>query len=454
MKQFIVDIKWCVRPNPQLWVLTAAMAVLAVLLGVSVIQAAVPGDTWITNAAVLTANNDSIDAVTLDDKIFYFGGAGVQTTYSSSDGINWSEVGTNTFPINALQLYKAVVIDNGGTDTIVVTGGIAVAAENEAYSSVDGENWTTNTNTMIEVLYQHCSVVFDDKVWTISGRDASAGVTSVTSTADIGASFVDVGELPAIRLNAGCVTFADKMWLFGGTNFAGVSQDDIYSSSDGITWTNEGNLPTTFHGMGSLVYDEKVYLFGGRDSVASSYVSKVWTSLDGISFTEVGTDSMPVAMQLFGETLFQGQIWLIAGSPGAPTDDVYNSSAIIGETAVAQPSSVLPNVARDVSDVTSQTGDPTDAGLPLGWIAQIAADGTGYPIRFFWLIVAAATVIGTGLAFLKLAKGNIFIPAIATTTVSLFWFAFGQGIIPFEGVFVIGAVTLLTSLIIRESVAA
>ena len=58
------------------------------------------------------------------------------------------------------------------------------------------------------------------------------------------------------------------MWVIGGISNSGSAYDDVWSSSDGINWTEvTGNAGWSGpYGHASLVYDNKMWGLGGSNT--------------------------------------------------------------------------------------------------------------------------------------------------------------------------------------------
>ncbi len=435
-----------------LWLVGLSIFILIVfIVSIRVVGAAVAGDSWSTNSTALPAVRHNIKALNFDNKLWIFSGTpSNQKVYRSSDGETWAEEGSDVFPVSLIN-YRAATFTVASIEYMFVTGGSTGSGVDEVFRSLTGASWTTFTDSLPSPLYNHCTFVHDDLLWSIGGLDDSDVAQDTVYSSSDGTTWSTIGTLDTVRSQHSCLSFHDQLWVIGGNGASG-EVNTVSSSFDGITWTDVGTLPDTILSHESVVYDGRMWVLGGLDGV--SELDTIYSSTDGVTWVEVGNSALPAATRNFGSAVFEGRIWVIGGESSGGTRDVHFTDSIVGNISVSRPVITPPDIARNVADIQNQPGDVSDANLPLGWVAQIAADGTGYPIRFFWLIAAGITVIGTGLGLLAIAKGNIFIPATGTVAVSLMWFAFGDGIIPFVGVVVIGAITLLTSLIVRESVAA
>ncbi|MFS4493107.1 hypothetical protein [Maribacter sp. 2308TA10-17] len=128
----------------------------------------------------------------------------------------------------------------------------------------------------------HSSVLFDDKVWVISGRTFDTDDTYLGEPNDIwnsedGVNWTLVTSDASFsgRLRHSSVVFENKMWVLGGV--VGTERSsEIWNSSDGINWTLVSNNSTLdFTDDKVIVFDNKLWLVNDN----------VWFSEDGIVWT-------------------------------------------------------------------------------------------------------------------------------------------------------------------------
>jgi hypothetical protein len=144
-------------------------------------------------------------------------------------------------------------------------GALVAAADNRAYSSPDGLNWT-RTST-----YSHSDVVFG------AGRFVTVGGPPFTST-----NGSDWTQQSAQTGSPYAITFGRGRFLTQGAAPAGGTGRWAYLSVDGVSW--QGSLCS---GLTLLQDNLKVLSFGrGRYLGAQSFngEGRLWSSLDGISW--------------------------------------------------------------------------------------------------------------------------------------------------------------------------
>ena len=271
-------------------------------------------------------------SVVYGGKMWVIGGNSTRKVYSSTDGITWTEEGTDALPV-ATYAHASAVYSIGGTDKMLVIGGYTTAVTGKVYSSTTGTTWTTiGTDALPVATYQHSSVVYPksgtDKMWAIGGLTTTA-IRKVYSSTD-GNLWTEAGTnaLPVATRQHSSVVYpisgTDKMWVIGGWNGTTVVRK-VYSSTDGITWTETGTnaLPVATRQHSSVVFDGKMWVIGGYTTTA---VRKVYSSTDGITWTEVGTNALPVATYQHSSVVYDGKIWVIGGYTTTTTRKVYWST--------------------------------------------------------------------------------------------------------------------------------
>jgi N-acetylneuraminic acid mutarotase len=145
------------------------------------------------------------------------------------------------------------------------------------------------------------------------------------------------GSLPVGTSGHTSVVFNNKMWVIGGVNnlhqlnlpTTRVPTRKVYSSTDGSTWTEVGTnaLPVATWGHSSVVFNSKMWVIGGYNKTTSSTIRKVYSSSDGITWTEAGTDALGlVGIRNHSSVVYDGKMWVIGGYTTGATRNVYYST--------------------------------------------------------------------------------------------------------------------------------
>lgn len=200
-------------------------------------------------------------------------------------------------------------------------------------------------NAFPKGMSQHTSVVFNDKMWVIGGRNAvyEQGTSEVWSSTD-GATWApeSVGSLAPTRQHSSVVYttgIVPKIWVIGGqSSGSGGGTNEVWNSSDGVTWNDMGQanfLPHYQHA--SVVFNGKMWVIGGNVKVGGNETptNEVWHSTDGKAWTEVALNGgTPFFPPRIGHITLahNGKIWVIGGAYSDPVggkiyllNDVWSS---------------------------------------------------------------------------------------------------------------------------------
>ena len=254
--------------------------------------------------------------IVYDNKMWIMGGTGASIPVrSSSDGITWTQT-TNSPGWSGRKDHTSVVYNN----RMWVIGGDQ--GSREVWSSTDGITWTRATaSAAFPGRRGHTSVVFDNKMWVMGGR-ASAG--STTDYNDVWSSSDGITWTQATasagwsaRDNHASVVFDNKIWVMGGRDGAGSStnHNDVWSSTDGITWT-QATASAGWSGrsfLKTLNYNNRMWVIGGYTGPSGSTLSDVWSSTDGITWTRATTTAASSLARGYGAVVYDNKMWIMGG---------------------------------------------------------------------------------------------------------------------------------------------
>ena len=157
-----------------------------------------------------------------------------------------------------------------------------------------------------------------------------------TATGTIWSQTVQGASSFPARGGFGVASFNGKLWAVGGQGVSGRYRD-VWSSPDGITWTQEvANAPWSARNSHSLTaFNGKLWLMGGYVGGSSAYKNDIWSSPDGITWTqEVANAPWPVRS---GHRVVEhnGLLWLMGGVYSIDgLQDVWNSTDGVNWTLV------------------------------------------------------------------------------------------------------------------------
>ncbi|MEO0470809.1 MAG: fibronectin type III domain-containing protein [Bacteroidota bacterium] len=182
------------------------------------------------------------------------------------------------------------------------------------------------SDLMEETTYYWKVVAKDGK-----GGETESSVSFFTTRAIVTASAPTVAPWDA-RGGHTVVEFNGKLWVIGGNSCCGGRYNDVWSSADGLSWTEEtasAQFPArTVHA--ATVYDGKIWISGGNSSYTSgNEFADVWSSPDGITWTEVTSNAAFSARYSHIMTSYGGKMWVFGGRNVAndlPTNQAWSST--------------------------------------------------------------------------------------------------------------------------------
>ena len=195
----------------------------------------------------------------------------------------------------------------------------------DVWKSSDGKNWSQVTES---APWEHsdlsAALVFKDKMWMMGGRklpgtECSNQVWSSVNGADWTLETPNAGWSP--RLAPGFLVFKDKMWILGGTSDFYQNNDttmfnDVWSSADGKTWKLEqANAPWSKRAHGkAFVFNGKMWILGGGSRNPSpKAMNDVWSSEDGINWTQVTDSAAWKPRMWFSTVVYRDRMWVLGG---------------------------------------------------------------------------------------------------------------------------------------------
>jgi hypothetical protein len=207
------------------------------------------------------------------------------------------------------------------------------APPRDVWNSADGKDWKQVTAS---APWLHSdlpmSITFKKRMWMMGGwyngrlpgHSASNAVWSSTDGAAWKQVTAKAGWSP--RIAAAVVEFKGRMWMLGGVEdyyFGDRNslKNDVWSSADGREWTlataNAGWAPRGYHQ--AVVHDGKIWVFGGGNYVPEYQAfNDVWSSPDGVNWTQV-TAAAPWSPRLwFSAVTYRGRMWVLGGWSKVP----------------------------------------------------------------------------------------------------------------------------------------
>jgi len=294
------------------------------------------GSTWQEHSPHAGFYASAPDAISANGRMWIVGGNDAvnmrDEIWSSSDGGAWTPTPAGArFPKRG---GKGLVWFN---NQLWISGG-ASGADNatqfaDVWNSADGGTWTRATqNAAFGQRYAHAMVVFNNEMYVIGGIAASTYQSDVWRSRD-GVTWTQVTASAAFgaRYRAKPAVFGGRLWIFGGSSASGVL-NDAWSTADGANWQREtGTLtPQARSDFGLTIHGGRLFLSGGFAVVppngTPTYYDDVWSSADGITWTQVTTGPKFSGRRSQGFLSFDDKLWVLGGFDDKyPRNDVWSS---------------------------------------------------------------------------------------------------------------------------------
>ncbi|MFN0104745.1 MAG: kelch repeat-containing protein [Bryobacteraceae bacterium] len=218
------------------------------------------------------------------------------------------------------------------------------APPRDVWNSADGKTWNRIAD---DAPWLHSdlpmTIAFKNRIWIMggwyNGRLPGHSASNAIWSSNDGAKWQRMTPNGAwsSRLAAAIVEFRGRMWIIGGTEnyYFGDRRslkNDVWSSADGRTWTlataNAGWAPRAYHQ--AVVHDGRIWVFGGGNYVPEyQAMNDVWSSPDGVNWTQV-TAAAPWSPRIwFSAVTYRGRMWLLGGWSRVPEQnwgDVWYSA--------------------------------------------------------------------------------------------------------------------------------
>ena len=215
-----------------------------------------------------------------------------------------------------------------------VLGGENGGLKNDVWKYNKTEGWIQVTEAAEwSARSNHAVLVFDGKIWLLGGKDAVSERNDVwySENGETWTKVMQSASFDKCYDHEGLV-FNGKMWIIGGRDYKGDPTSKIWSSSDGASWSevNASNIPwDARYGHACLLYNASMWVIGGRCD--SGNMNDVWSSADGVNWS-LATDNAEYSNRSGHAALtYDGLMWILGGDwNNSKMNDVWYSSN--GET--------------------------------------------------------------------------------------------------------------------------
>ncbi len=207
--------------------------------------------------------------------------------WSSADGVTWTQVLADTATPGPSQFERRCrfsMLTDG--DAMYILGGAGATRLDDVWSSTDGATWTQvradGAAGGFVARIDHSSFNLNGTFYVLAGSDTVGALADVWSSSDKGATWTKLTDsaFPPRAYHA-FASYGGKFWVASGFHDSYVVMNDLWSSSDGVAWTEvlpDGN--SVFPGRFSstmTAFDNKLYIIaGGTGSGPMTAMNDVW----------------------------------------------------------------------------------------------------------------------------------------------------------------------------------
>jgi hypothetical protein len=247
------------------------------------------------------------------------------TSVCAKSTYEWQNIavsGKGCFPPNCTEGKFPMAI----LPLVAFDGKLYSIGDKSVWTSNDGINWNSQPKTDWGERHGMQFAFFNNKLWMLGGMKTWDDFRNDVWSSPDGKEWKQVVSKAvwSARRGHGVVVFKDKLWILGGGLSSGRADklpsrllNDVWSSADGVNWTQvTANAPwSPGDGHASLVFNDKIWVIGGNRDV--------WSSSDGKNWIQVTDKAEWSARGGNGSLVFDGKMWIFGG---VEKNDVWYSS--------------------------------------------------------------------------------------------------------------------------------
>lgn len=221
-------------------------------------------------------------------------------------------------------------------------GGAGNNPVGKTWYSTDGVTWTDAAYPAYGLWAGGAGCVFSNKMIFAGGNYGAFEHTDDTYYDNeevfrsTGISWISTGIVEG-RTYPVCIADENHAWVMGGergenTHEPGMLwRHDVWSSPDGVSWSEVVD-PADWSGrsrFGGLSYNGKLWIFGGSSGRAAPvFKNDVWWSTNGVNWTQATASAAWSARDNFGYVVCNNRMYLVGGRTAlnTATNDVWYST--------------------------------------------------------------------------------------------------------------------------------
>lgn len=164
--------------------------------------------------------------------------------------------------------------------------------------------------------YGHCSVVYQDKVWIIGGKDQRNQTIKTIDCYDLISNkwLPNHSELLHARYNTTAVVYENKIFVIGGHNDRQILNSVEYYDPAGNKWKEFTPISNQREGASAVVLNDSLYVFGGISNMG--IFPKILDTIefwDGVSWQQHKTWRLKHARVFMQAVVVDSFIYILGG---------------------------------------------------------------------------------------------------------------------------------------------
>jgi hypothetical protein len=375
------------------------------------------GDRWTLVQATPNLPGRALSAfVVFNDRLWMLGGLSGSPffgftynndVWSSADGITWRQDVVNA-PWPGRSFPSALVFNNrlwviGGAPNPLGTN----EGGDDAWSSADGITWVEETHDAPFAKGAR-AVVLNGRIFTMGGEENGTRRNDIWSSADGRAWRLETAAAQfSPRYASLFASFNGRLIVAAGFDDPTSNRvcNDVWSSADGITWTEEAaHAPFSARGdVASAVHNGRLFMLHGyiTDSpgrfIQIFYSREVWSTANGADWKEHSPNAGGLYAGTYQALAHNGRLWVVGGWDGTPRSDSWNSTDGMTWTRVPLVNGYEPRIGQATAIYNGEFWVSGGVAAPInyrGGTNQLLADVWHSADGANWARVTAAAAFG------------------------------------------------------------
>jgi hypothetical protein len=311
---------------------------------------------------------DKFGASSLNGTFYVYGGTMQDNPYyndvwSSTNGVTWSSVTTQAWPqVAGYMIGRSNFGYTNYNNNIWVVGGRILSNDvmsnpttQSGSNTIDGSNWTNAEVALSASVDTPGLISYNGKLWLLGGGTNT--VYNYDGTWHHVCQYVNPHYSKcnadwSARQSFGITIFNSRMWVAGGSAIVGSGTayyNDVWSSTDGINWT-EATASAPFVATDTI----NLFAYGTKMFAYIQATQELWSTTDGASWTIATTSATkPNAKRESAFTVIDNKLYLFGGYEGTDKNDVWVGAINPTMTPTITPTFYIPPATATMTAIST-----------------------------------------------------------------------------------------------------